>query len=88
MQTVEQGLIGLDDDLSDLLPDLGKLEVLDGTVDEQGIPKTKKRKNKITLRYVHRHLLAQGSDGREKFTPVALKRRGIRNLPSLAGPIL
>lgn len=48
--TVERGLIGLDDDVKDLLPDLASLPVLDGGEDANGIPTSKPRKNKITLR--------------------------------------
>lgn len=48
--TVEKGLIGLDDDISEIVPDLASLEVLDGGEDANGIPTTKPRKNKITLR--------------------------------------
>ncbi|CZR68167.1 related to beta-lactamase class C and other penicillin binding proteins [Phialocephala subalpina] len=47
--TVEKGLIGLDDDVSEILPDLAALEVLDGGEDADGIPTTKPRQNKITL---------------------------------------
>ncbi|KAF7531250.1 hypothetical protein G7054_g9041 [Neopestalotiopsis clavispora] len=50
--TVERGLIGLDDDVKDLLPDLASLPVLDGGEDVNGIPTSKPRKNKITLRGV------------------------------------
>lgn len=49
--TVEKGLIGLDDDVSEIVPDLASLKVLDGGVGENGIPTTKPRQNKITLRY-------------------------------------
>ncbi len=50
LQTVEQGLIGLDDDVAEILPDLAKLEVLDGGEDSHGVPTTKPRQNKITPR--------------------------------------
>lgn len=50
LQTVERGLVGLDDDVKDVLPELAALEVLDGSVDEHGVPSTKPRQNKITLR--------------------------------------
>ncbi|KAK7432882.1 hypothetical protein QQZ08_000353 [Neonectria magnoliae] len=52
MQTVEQGLIGLDDDVLEWLPELSSLEVLDGTEDEHAVPQVRPRTNKITLRYV------------------------------------
>lgn len=47
---VEKGLIGLDDDVTEILPDLASLEVLDGGEPIDGIPTTKPRKTKITLR--------------------------------------
>jgi CubicO group peptidase (beta-lactamase class C family) len=47
---VEKGLIGLDDDVAEILPDLAALEVLDGGEDADGISTTKPRQNKITLR--------------------------------------
>lgn len=50
MQTVEKGLIGLDDDVSNILPELAALEVLDGGEGADGVPTTQPRKNKITLR--------------------------------------
>jgi CubicO group peptidase (beta-lactamase class C family) len=49
-QVVEKGLIGLDDDVSEILPDLASLEVVDGGETIYGIPTTKPRKTKITLR--------------------------------------
>jgi CubicO group peptidase (beta-lactamase class C family) len=48
--TVEKGLIRLDDDVLGIVPDLASLEVLDGGEDANGIPTTKPRQNKITLR--------------------------------------
>lgn len=55
MQIVERGLIGLDDDVGPYVPDLAALEVLDGGETADGVPTTKPRKNKITLRYVSYH---------------------------------
>lgn len=52
MQTVEKGLVGLDQDLKDVLPDLAALEVLDAQKDGDAAHSTKKRQNKITLRHV------------------------------------
>jgi CubicO group peptidase (beta-lactamase class C family) len=49
LQCVERDLIGLDDDLATILPELAELEVLTG-IDNKGAPELKKRKNKITLR--------------------------------------
>lgn len=55
MQTVERGLIGLDDDVGPYVPELAALEVLDGGESADGVPTTKPRKNKITLRYDFYH---------------------------------
>lgn len=52
LQTVERGLIGLDDDVAGVLPELATLEVLDGGESVDGIPTTKPRTKKITLRCV------------------------------------
>ena len=49
LQIVERGLIGLDDDVSGVVPLLGEQEVLYGT-DDAGSPTTKKREKAITLR--------------------------------------
>jgi CubicO group peptidase (beta-lactamase class C family) len=50
MQCVERGLIDLDDDVSDVLHELKGAEVLEG-FDNEGKPKLRKAKNKITLRW-------------------------------------
>jgi CubicO group peptidase (beta-lactamase class C family) len=52
LQCVEDGLVGLDNDLSDLLPELAKLGILSDTNSEVtgGKPVLKKRENEITLR--------------------------------------
>lgn len=49
LQVVERGLIGLDDDLTDVIPLLGKQEVLHG-IDDDGKFILKKRENPLTLR--------------------------------------
>jgi CubicO group peptidase (beta-lactamase class C family) len=51
MQTMERGMIGLDDDVSDALHEWKDAEILDG-FDESGKPILRKAKNKITLRHV------------------------------------
>lgn len=51
MQAMERGLIGLDDDVSDVLHEWNDAEILDG-FDESGKPMLHKAKNKITLRHV------------------------------------
>jgi CubicO group peptidase (beta-lactamase class C family) len=50
MQTVERGLIALDDDVSNILHEWKDAEILDG-FDESGKPILRKSKNKITLRH-------------------------------------
>lgn len=58
MLVVERGLIGFDDDVSELLPELGGQEVLVGFEDDgEGKAILEERKGAITLRYV------QDSDG-------------------------
>jgi CubicO group peptidase (beta-lactamase class C family) len=49
MQCVEGGLIGLEDDVSVLLPELKNVQIFAGI--EDGKPVLKKAKNTITLRY-------------------------------------
>ncbi|KIW86472.1 hypothetical protein Z517_01870 [Fonsecaea pedrosoi CBS 271.37] len=62
MQTVERGLIGLDDDIAPHVPELAALEVLDGGEDDKGVPTTKPRQNKITLRLLLSHQSGLGYD--------------------------
>ena len=50
LQAVEQGLIGLDDDVSPHLPELAKHKVLTGFDEETDKPILKDRENPITLR--------------------------------------
>ena len=54
LQLVERGKLSLDGDLSDLLPDLKDLRVLDG-VDADGRPKTRPAKGSVTLRRLLTH---------------------------------
>jgi hypothetical protein len=49
MQCVERGLIGLEDDVSLLLPELKDIQIFTGI--EDGKPVLKKAQNTITLRY-------------------------------------
>jgi CubicO group peptidase (beta-lactamase class C family) len=51
MQTVERGLISLDDDVSNVLHEWKTPDILEG-FDESGEPILRKAKNKITLRYI------------------------------------
>lgn len=48
MQCVERGLIGLEDDVTVLLPELKEAQIFTGI--EDGKPVMKKRQNTITLR--------------------------------------
>lgn len=50
MQAVERGLIGLDDDISNILHEWRDAQVLDG-FDKNGEPILHKAKSKITLRF-------------------------------------
>ncbi|KAK6434612.1 hypothetical protein LTR95_009203 [Oleoguttula sp. CCFEE 5521] len=54
LQIVEKGLIGLEDDVSKIIPELGDQEVLHGFA-EDGEPILKKRQNAITLRHLLTH---------------------------------
>lgn len=55
MQCVERGLIGLDDDISNLLQEWKDAQILDG-FDDSRKPILRKAKNKITLRHVQIYL--------------------------------
>ena len=48
MQCVERGLIGLDDDVTDVLPELKNAQIFAGI--EDGNPVMKKVQNTVTLR--------------------------------------
>lgn len=50
LQIVENGMVGLDDDVAATLPEIAKLEILTGMKD--GKPQLTRRKMPITLRYV------------------------------------
>jgi len=55
MMVVERGLIALDDDVSELLPELGGQKILTGFEDDgEGGERAvlEERRGKITLRYV------------------------------------
>lgn len=58
MQSVERGLLDLDADITDLLPELKDIDILLKFVDDGSggkKPLLKKSKGKITLRYVATH---------------------------------
>jgi CubicO group peptidase (beta-lactamase class C family) len=60
MQVVEKGLVGLDDDLGSILPELSNLDVLEG-FDSSGQPVLGKQSKPMTLRYVIRPPKALGA---------------------------
>ena len=49
LQIVDQGHIGLDDDVGSVIPDLKGLDILEG-FDENGLPKISKQTIPVTLR--------------------------------------
>jgi hypothetical protein len=51
LQCVERGQIKLDDEVESILPEVKEMDVFEG-FDEDGKPKLRKAKGKITLRYV------------------------------------
>lgn len=51
LQCVERGLLGLDDDVSGKLPELGAQKIFQG-FDEDNKPKLVERKDPLTLKYV------------------------------------
>ena len=59
MQLVEQGRLDLDSAASKWLPDLGKLEVLEG-FDAQGRPRTRAPRRQITLKHLLTHTAGFG----------------------------
>ncbi|KDQ21640.1 hypothetical protein BOTBODRAFT_150543 [Botryobasidium botryosum FD-172 SS1] len=54
MQCVERGQISLDDPIGSVLPELADPDILEG-FDDNGLPKLRKAKNKITLRTLMAH---------------------------------
>ena len=50
LQCIERGLIKLEDDIAEILPELAKLRILSGFHDHSGEPIIKNRVNPITLR--------------------------------------
>ena len=53
LQVVEKGLVGLDDDLGNVMSELSNLEVLEG-FDSNEQPMLGKQTRPVTLRYVNR----------------------------------
>ena len=54
MQLVERGKLSLDGNIADILPDLGRVQVLDG-FDPDGKPRLRSSKRAITLRHLLTH---------------------------------
>ena len=54
MQLVEQGRIGLDQPMREVLPIIGEVKVLDG-FDDRGIPRLREPKRPVTLRHLLTH---------------------------------
>ena len=59
LQCVERGLLSLDSPLGEILPDLDALEVVDGR-DENGRPKFRPARRRITLRHLLTHMSGLG----------------------------
>ncbi|KAJ3519793.1 hypothetical protein NM208_g13983 [Fusarium decemcellulare] len=81
LQTVEKGLIGLDDDVAEYLPDLAALEVLDGSEEVEGLPTTKPRQNKITLRLLLSHQSGVGYDSMPMNVAKWAKAKALQTFP-------
>ncbi|KAI9774368.1 MAG: hypothetical protein M1840_004262 [Geoglossum simile] len=62
MQCVERGLIGLDDGVSDAMPEWKDAEIIEGFEEGSGKPILRKAKNKITLRHLLTHTSGMGYD--------------------------
>jgi methyl acetate hydrolase len=61
MQLVERGKLALDDDIAAILPDLGRVQVLDG-FDRDGQPRLRAPKRPITLRHLLTHTSGHAYD--------------------------
>ena len=61
MQLVEQGRLSLDGDIAEVLPELGRVQVLDG-FDAQGTPRLRAPKRAITLRHLLTHTSGHAYD--------------------------
>jgi CubicO group peptidase (beta-lactamase class C family) len=61
MQLVEQGKLSLDGDIADVLPELGRAQVLDG-FDANGAPRLRAPKRAITLRHLLTHTSGHAYD--------------------------
>lgn len=68
LQIVDRGLFGLDDDVSEKLPELAAQPILEG-FDEDNKPILVKRENLITLRYVRIQYLFGTNGTRRLISP-------------------
>lgn len=59
VQLVEKGLIGLDDDVEDILPSLKERQILLG-FDDAGVPQYRPKTTAITLRHLLTHTSGMG----------------------------
>ena len=80
LQAVEQGIIGLDDDVRKHIPELGSHGILEG-FDEDDKPKIKEVKNTITLR----RLLTHSSGATYSMIPDMINGTYLLAYPSSSG---
>lgn len=77
MQVVEKGLIGLDDDLGTLIPDLRDKEILTAFDEATNTSTYQKSHNKITLRYAALCRWTANSDKLVQTSLDSLQRSGV-----------
>ncbi|KAF7889720.1 uncharacterized protein EAF02_002135 [Botrytis sinoallii] len=83
LRCVEQGQIGLDDDLSSILTEFRGIQILEGFetgTDGKEIPILKPAKNKITLRHLLTHTSGVGYDS---YTPELVRFRASQGIDSV-----
>ncbi|KAK2787940.1 hypothetical protein FQN53_004381 [Emmonsiellopsis sp. PD_33] len=83
LQSVEKGLVNLDDTVEKILPELAEPDVLQGYDEATGAPLLRKAKNKITFRHLATHSSGLGYDS---FDPRLVKWREATKTSS-PGPI-
>ncbi len=79
MQLVEQGKLALDAPASDVIPDLGEVEILDG-FDDAGQPITRAPKQHITLRHLLTHTAGFSY---EIWNPSILRYQEAKGIPGI-----
>jgi methyl acetate hydrolase len=80
MQLVEQGKVGLNQPLGDLVPDLANLEVLEG-FDADGAPRLRPAKRPVTLRHLLTHTSGFGHD---VWSPDIARYQAATGIPKLS----